>query len=126
VGGQSLLNFRQNFQISDKSPYLHSKRLFLALFQVKISENSSFSVKVGGGGGGGGQSPLNFRQIFQISDKSPYLHSKRLFLALFQVKISENSSSSFSLIGERILPNEVPTILMSLSEKTRKSDHIPY
>jgi hypothetical protein len=24
------------------------------------------------------------------------------------------------------LPNEVPTILMSLSEKTRKSDHIPY
>ena len=34
-GGQSLLNFRQNFQISDKPPpppHLHSKRLFLDLF----------------------------------------------------------------------------------------------
>ena len=34
-GGQRLLNFRQNFQISDKRPpppHLHSKRLFLALF----------------------------------------------------------------------------------------------
>ena len=31
-GGQSLLNFRLNFQISDKPPHLHSKRLFLALF----------------------------------------------------------------------------------------------
>ena len=34
-GGQSLLNFRQNFQISDippPSPNLHSKTLFLALF----------------------------------------------------------------------------------------------
>jgi hypothetical protein len=30
-GGRSLLNFRQNFQISDKSHHLHSKRLFLAL-----------------------------------------------------------------------------------------------
>jgi hypothetical protein len=33
VGGQSLLNFRQNFEISDvPPPHLHSKRLFLALF----------------------------------------------------------------------------------------------
>jgi hypothetical protein len=32
VGGRSLLNFRQNFQISDNPPpHLHSKRLFLAL-----------------------------------------------------------------------------------------------
>ena len=30
-GGRSLLNFRQNFQISDNPPHLHSKRLFLAL-----------------------------------------------------------------------------------------------
>jgi hypothetical protein len=30
-GGQSLLNFRQNSQISDIPSHLHSKRLFLAL-----------------------------------------------------------------------------------------------
>jgi hypothetical protein len=30
-GGRSHLNFRRNFQISDKPPHLHSKRLFLAL-----------------------------------------------------------------------------------------------
>jgi hypothetical protein len=35
-----------------------------------------------GGGGGGGRSLPNFRQNFQISDKPPHLHSKRLFLAL--------------------------------------------
>ena len=51
VGERSLLNFRQNFQISDNPPpHLHSKRLFLALLLVKISENSSLSTKVGGGG----------------------------------------------------------------------------
>jgi hypothetical protein len=33
VGGRSLLNFRQNFQISDNPPppHLHSKRMFLSL-----------------------------------------------------------------------------------------------
>jgi hypothetical protein len=36
-----------------------------------------------GGGGGGGQSLLNLQQNFQISDKPPHLHSRRLFLAFF-------------------------------------------
>jgi hypothetical protein len=52
-GGQSLLNFRQNFQISDNSPPPTSleKTVFNPLL-VKISENSSIFREGGGGGWG--------------------------------------------------------------------------
>ena len=53
IRGQSLLNFRQNFQISDEPPYLLSKRPFLAFFRSKCPKIRQFSVRVGGGGGGG-------------------------------------------------------------------------
>jgi hypothetical protein len=48
---------------------LHSKRLFLALFQVKISENSSFSMKVGGGGAVAPLPHQDFRHWIQLPEK---------------------------------------------------------
>ena len=39
--------FRQNFQISDEPPYLHSKRPFLAFFRSKFPKVCQFSMKLG-------------------------------------------------------------------------------